>query len=140
MNARLAPVVDDPATRGYFEAAAQGRLAVLTCTSCKGHTHLPRPYCVHCGSSDLQWSDVPHRGRAVSWTVVEHQVHPWFPVPYTVVLVEIDDCPGVRMTGWLPGRTKLDESTVLVADFEDLGSDGTGNSIVLPRWTVEAIV
>ncbi len=74
----------------------------------------------------------------MSWTVVEHQVHPWFPVPYTVVLVEIDECPGVRMTGWLPGRAELDESTFLTADFEDLGRDDHDNVITLPRWTVEA--
>ncbi|WP_420750827.1 Zn-ribbon domain-containing OB-fold protein [Rhodococcus sp. O3] len=137
MNERLAPVVNDPATRGYFEAAAQGRLVVSTCVQCHAHNHLPRPRCVNCGGIELRWEDVPKRGRVVSWTVVEHQVHPWFPVPYTIVIVEIDDCSGVRMTGYLEGRVEVGESTYLTADFEELGSDDEGNVVVLPRWNIE---
>jgi uncharacterized OB-fold protein len=137
MSARLAPTVVDPASRGFFAAAAEGRLAVLTCTRCGDCTHLPRPYCVHCDADALEWRDVPPRGRARSWTVVEHQVHPWFPTPYTVVLIDIDDRPGVRMIGYLPGRADLDENTVLHADFEDLGHDLEGNQVVLPRWSAD---
>jgi uncharacterized OB-fold protein len=85
----------------------------------------------------MEWRDVTPRGRARSWTVVEHQVHPLFPTPYTVVLIDIDDCPGVRMIGYLPGRADLDENTVLHADFEDLGHDPEGNPTVLPRWSAE---
>ncbi|MGX7732689.1 Zn-ribbon domain-containing OB-fold protein [Rhodococcus sp. 2H158] len=134
MSPRLAPTVVDPASRGFFAAAAEGRLTVLTCTRCGGHTHLPRPYCVHCDADALEWREVPPRGRVRSWTVVEHQVHPWFPTPYTVVLIDIEDSPGVRMIGYLPGRAEVDENTVLHADFEDLGSDAEGNPTVLPRW------
>ncbi|MCX2930853.1 OB-fold domain-containing protein [Mycobacterium sp. CVI_P3] len=43
----------------------------------------------------------------VSWTVAEHQVHPAFPVPYTLVLVELDDAPQVRWAGYLQGRPDL---------------------------------
>lgn len=136
MTERLLPTVIDPASSGFFAAAAEGRLAVLTCADCGGRTHLPRPRCVHCGGADLHWRDVPRRGRARSWTVVEHQVHPWFPTPYTVVVIDIDDCPGVRMIGYLPGRAAIDQSTVLEADFEDLGADSDGNPIVMPRWRI----
>lgn len=137
MSPRLAPVVVDPASRGFFEAAAQGRLAVLTCDECGQCTHLPRPRCVHCGGAQLVWRDVPRTGRARSWTVVEHQVHPAFPVPYTVVLIEIEDHSDVRMIGYLPGRVAVTEATVLHADFEDLGPDIEGNQTVLPRWQVK---
>ncbi|WP_040841658.1 Zn-ribbon domain-containing OB-fold protein [Nocardia brevicatena] len=137
MSARLAPTVVDPGTRGFFQAAAEGRLAVSTCGDCGGHTHLPRPYCVHCGGDTLTWRDVPRRGRVRSWTVVEHQVHPWFPTPYTVVVIDIEDCPDVRMIGYLPGRAEVDQNTWLVAGFEDLGPDPQGNPTVLPRWTPE---
>ncbi|MGV0835123.1 Zn-ribbon domain-containing OB-fold protein [Mycolicibacterium thermoresistibile] len=138
MSTRLIPTVVDPASRGFFAAAAEGRLAVLTCPRCGGHTHLPRPRCVHCGEGGLQWREVPPRGRARSWTVVEHQVHPWFPAPYTVVVIDIDDSPGVRLIGYLPDRAEIDENTVLEADFEDLGEDAEGNRIALPRWRVQS--
>lgn len=137
MTERLAPTVVDPASRGFFQAAAEGRLTVLTCASCGGHTHLPRPFCVHCGADALSWQDVPRRGRVRTWTVVEHQVHPWFPTPYTVAVVDLADSPGVRMIAQLPGRADIDETTWLTADFEDLGPDAHGNPTVLPRWRQE---
>ena len=46
-------------------------------------------------------------GHLYSWTVAEHQVHPGFPVPYTIVLVELDEVPGVRLVGHLPDARDL---------------------------------
>ncbi|MFZ2174700.1 MAG: OB-fold domain-containing protein [Rhodococcus sp. (in: high G+C Gram-positive bacteria)] len=136
MSARLAPRVDDPASRGFFELAAKGELGVLTCTECGTRIHLPRPRCVGCGGRNLEWAAVEGRGRAKSWTVVEHQVHPLFPVPYTVVLIELDGEQNVRMVGHLPGRVDVDESTEFVVEFEDLGLDRDGNATVLPTWKI----
>ncbi|PBC47545.1 Zn-ribbon domain-containing OB-fold protein [Rhodococcus sp. ACPA1] len=136
MSARLAPRVDDPASRGFFELAAEGKLGVLTCTDCGARVHLPRPRCVGCGGNNLEWSAVAGRGRAKSWTVVEHQVHPLFPVPYTVVLIDVHGEQNVRMIGHLPGRVDVDETTEFVVEFEDLGPDREGNARVLPKWTI----
>ncbi|MEU2005116.1 Zn-ribbon domain-containing OB-fold protein [Rhodococcus sp. NPDC019627] len=136
MSARLAPRVDDPATRGFFALAAEGKLGVLTCTDCGTRIHLPRPRCMGCGGAELGWSTVPGRGSARSWTVVEHQVHPLFPVPYTVVLIDVHGEQNVRMIGHLPGRVDVDENTELVVEFEDLGPDHDGNARVLPKWTI----
>ncbi|TQC43996.1 3-ketoacyl-CoA thiolase [Rhodococcus sp. WS4] len=136
MSARLAPRVDDPASRGFFELAAEGKLGVLTCTDCGARVHLPRPRCVGCGGNNLEWSAVAGRGRAKSWTVVEHQVHPLFPVPYTVVLIDVAGEQNVRMIGHLPGRVDVDETTEFVVEFEDLGPDREGNARALPKWTI----
>ena len=35
------------------------------------------------------------RGTIHSYTVVRHQTHPAFPVPYTIVLVEMEEGPRV---------------------------------------------
>ena len=77
------------------------------CASCGAFLHLPRAYCRTCGSFDGRWQTVAGRGRLHSWTVVEHQVHPAYPVPYTIVLVDVDDAPGVRYVGSIPGRPDL---------------------------------
>ena len=58
------------------------------------------------------------RGRLYSWTTVEHQVHPAYPVPYTIVLVELDDEPGVRLIGYLPGAPELTEGQPMQVWFE----------------------
>ena len=72
-------------------------------THCAAVLHMPRAYCHTCGSWKSRWEPGRGRGRLYSWTTVEHQVHPAFPVPYTVVLVELDDHPGVRLIGYLRG-------------------------------------
>jgi hypothetical protein len=59
---------------------------------------------------------------------VEHQVHPAFPVPYTIVLVQLDDAPA-RLIGHLPGAPELVEGQAMKVWFETL-EDG----VVLPQW------
>ena len=119
------PVVDDPDTGGFFAAAARGQLALCTCGNCGAVLHLPRAYCHHCGSWEATWRPVAGRGRLYSWTTVEHQVHPAFPVPYTVVLVELADAPGARLLGYLPGRPELEPGLEMQASFEAVADDTT---------------
>ncbi len=69
------------------------------------------------------------QGRVYSWTVVAHQVHPAFPAPYTLVLVELDDHPEARMVGSIPGRHDFVAGQQMEAWFETVGED-----VVLPQW------
>lgn len=119
------PVIDDLDTGGFFEAAARGELTVCACTACGAVLHLPRAYCHRCGSWETTWRPVAGRGRLYSWTTVEHQVHPAFPVPYTIVLVELADEPAARLVGWLPGRPELEPGMEMRASFEVLAEDTT---------------
>ena len=125
---RLLPVVDDRDTAGFFEAARDGRLAIRMCNGCDAVLHMPRAYCHHCGSWDGRWQPVAGTGTVHSWTVVDHQVHPSFPVPYTVVLVDLDDVPA-RLVGHLPGTPDLHVGQPMRVWFETL-ADG----VVLPQW------
>jgi hypothetical protein len=55
---------------------------------------------------------------------------PTFEVPYTVVLVEPDDAPGVRFVGSQPGRGEtLRAGMAMVVTFDTLEE-----GIVLPQW------
>ena len=102
-DARLLPVDDDLDTGGFFEAARRGELAVRRCNGCDAVLHVPRAYCRHCGSWEGRWEVVDGAATLHSWTVVTHQVHPAYPVPYTVVLVDLDALPGTRLVGSLDG-------------------------------------
>jgi uncharacterized OB-fold protein len=126
---RVLPVEDDRDTSGFWEAARQGRLAVRVCDRCGQVLHLPRAYCHYCGSWEGSWKVVRGTGRLHSWTVVEHQVHPSFPVPYTIILVDLDDNPFARLVGYLDGAPDLYEGQPMRAWFEEL-DDGTR----LPQW------
>jgi uncharacterized OB-fold protein len=126
---RLLPVDDDRDTGGFFEAARRHQLAIKVCDQCGQVLHMPRAYCRACGSWSSSWVPVAGSGRVYSWTVVEHQVHPAYPVPYTIVLVELEDRPGVRLIGHLPGAPSLREGQPMRVRFEDAGDD-----VVLPQW------
>jgi hypothetical protein len=127
-SSRLLPVDDDRDTAGFFEAARRNQLAIRVCDGCGAVLHMPRAYCRTCGSWEGHWEPATGRGRVYSWTVVEHQVHPAFPVPYTVVLVQLDDMPA-RVVGYLPGVPDLEEGQPMQVWFETL-DDG----VVLPQW------
>jgi hypothetical protein len=60
---------------------------------------------------------------------VEHPVHPAYPVPYTVALVELSADPAARLVTFLPGRPALRPGQELVAWFEQLE-----NGTVLVQW------
>lgn len=111
------PVINDPDTAGFWLATQSGQVAVCVCANCGAALHLPRSYCHDCQSWTVEWRVVAPKARLVSWTVAEHQVHPAFPVPYTFVLVELDDAPGVRLAGHLRGRPALIAGMPMRADF-----------------------
>ena len=126
---RLIPVDDDRDTGGFWQAARRHQLAILTCDQCAAVLHMPRAYCHTCGSWKSHWEPVSGLGRLYSWTTVEHQVHPAFPVPYTIVLVELSEQPGVRLMGYLPGAPELAKGQAMRAWFE-----ATDGGVVLPQW------
>jgi uncharacterized OB-fold protein len=123
------PVVDDVDTAGFFAAAARGALAIRMCNGCDSVLHVPVAFCHRCGSWDTRWQTVAGTGRLYSWTVVTHQVHPAYPVPYTIVLVELDDHPEARLVGQLPGRPELEAGQPMEVWFEHVSDD-----VVLPQW------
>ena len=127
----LLPVVDDVDTRGFFDAARRGELAIRMCDGCDAVLHMPRAYCHRCGSWDGRWQPVAGTGTVHSWTVVEHQVHPAFPTPHTLVLVEVDGLDGTRLVGTLPGRVELTPGRRVEAWFDVVDDDGL---VVLPQW------
>jgi uncharacterized OB-fold protein len=115
----LSPTAD-PLTGPFFEAAAQGRLVVQRCNSCKALRWPPLSGCPECRSRDTTWVDVAPTGTVWSFVVyhrafaAELRAH----IPYTVLMVELDDGP------YLVGRLVDDSepSTVgarVAAEFVD---------------------
>jgi uncharacterized OB-fold protein len=88
-SARKIPApVPTPETAPFWEAAAQGRLLVRTCTACgRGH-HYPRPICPFCGSDRTEWREASGRGVIYSYSVM-HRATP----PYAIAYVTLDEGP-----------------------------------------------
>ncbi len=125
----ILPVTNDRDTAGFFEACKNKTLVYRVCQSCNAALNPPRAHCGICGSWDTAWREANGRGRLYSWTTVCHQVHPAYRVPYTVVIVELEDAPEVRLVGQLNGSPDLRAGMAMQVWFETLG-DGT----VLPQW------
>ena len=128
-TARPVPRTADRDTGGFWAAAADGRLVIRVCSSCGAVLHMPRAYCHLCRTWSEEWVEVSGRGRLFTWTTVEHQVHPAFPVPYTVVLVDLEDRPGTRLVGYLEGAPDLVPNQSMEVWFERLDGD-----VALPQW------
>jgi len=131
--APLLPVDDDLDTGGFFEAARRGELVIRRCNGCDAVLHVPRMFCRHCRSWDGRWAPVRGAATVYSWTVVTHQVHPAYPVPYTIVLVDLDDLPGTRLVSRMPGTPELTAGLPVEVWFEEIG-EVDGRPIVLPQW------
>jgi len=130
---RLLPVLDDLDTGGFFEAAARGELVVRQCVDCRTILHVPRMYCRHCRSWNGTWQPISGRATLYSWTVVTHQVHPAYPTPYTLVLVDLDDAPGTRFVGQMAGAAELHAGMPMEVWFDHLGSLD-GRPATMPNW------
>jgi uncharacterized OB-fold protein len=133
VHPRLLPVIDDLDTGGFFAGAARGELVLRRCGDCDAVLHVPRMYCRHCRSWNGGWQPVSGAATLYSWTVVVHQVHPAYPTPYTIVLVDLDEEPGTRLVGQLPGAPDLRAGMPMEVWFEELGTTDAGR-VVVPNW------
>ena len=125
---RILPVTDDIDTGELFAAAARGELVVRMC-ECGRALHLPVSYCHACGGSSGSWQAVSGGATLHSWTTVTQQMHAGYPVPYTVVLVALDEHPQVHMFGLIDGTPDLIGDQPMQVWFETF-DDGT----VIPNW------
>jgi hypothetical protein len=126
---RLLPYAEDRETRGFFKAAAEGRLVFRACDDCQHALHPPSAHCPYCGGWNTGWREAKGTGTLHTWTTVVHQIHPGFPAPYTVVVVELDDAPEVRLLGRLDGEPELWPGMPMTAWFEHLPE-----GLSLPQW------
>ncbi len=93
--------IADALTEPYWDAAREHRLVIQRCRSCHAFRHLPHELCGSCRSPEYEWVESAGRGRVFTYTIVGHSVHEATAgaVPYNVVVVELDDCGGVLVTG-----------------------------------------
>lgn len=129
MTQRILPFDQDPDTGPFFAAAQERRLVYRRCKICGQGNHVPTVSCRFCASTDTEWRDARGTGSLYSWTVVTHQVHPAYPVPYTVAVVTLDEAPDVRLVGHLPGTPALAAGAPMRVAFEDWGE-----GFLMPNW------
>jgi uncharacterized protein len=82
-------------TAAYWAAARRGVILLQRCADCATVVHPPEPVCRGGTGHELRWFEASGRGRLVSFTSVEHAVHPAVRgrLPYLLALVELDEGP-----------------------------------------------
>ncbi|MBJ18324.1 MAG: Zn-ribbon domain-containing OB-fold protein [bacterium] len=118
-------------SKPYWEACRAGKLTVQRCKDCESLTFIPQPCCGNCMSGDLEWVESSGRGTLYSFTTVYRPQQPVFEVPYTVVVVELEE--GYYMLSNLKGVEPEDVKigTPLEVVFEEQSEE-----ITLPFFRV----
>lgn len=117
----------------YWAGCKQRRLLIQRCKACGMYRWYPRYMCGNCSSLDTEWAEVRGRGKIYSYVTVYRSPLPAFrdDVPYTNVVVELDDIPYIRMLGRLidcqPEEAKIGMPVEVVFD------DAT-EEVTLPKW------
>jgi uncharacterized OB-fold protein len=84
-----APAIN-PEIKPFFDAAAEGKLALKKCAACGQIHHYPRAICPFCASDRTEWTSASGRGTIYSFSVMRR-----VPVPYAIASVTLEE--GVTM-------------------------------------------
>ena len=114
-------------TRPFWTAAKNGKLVLQKCGKCSTFNFFPKPWCIECGSRDLNWTDAKPYGTVYSFTV-SRSVAMNFPgweaeLPVLMCLIDLDD--GVRLYGQVKGCKPEDMKIGMrvKAFFEDISDE-----------------
>ena len=88
------PTIEDE-SRPYWDAAAEGRLLVRSCTDCGAIHHYPRPFCPECWSENVEWKEASGRATLYTWsTVFVNDMYPFRErLPYIAAVVDLEEGP-----------------------------------------------
>jgi uncharacterized OB-fold protein len=78
-------------SKPHWEGCREGVLRVQRCQDCGTFVFIPQPCCTSCLGEALEWVESSGRGTLYSYTVVHRPQQPSFEVPYTVVIVELEE-------------------------------------------------
>lgn len=128
------PQIDD-SNRPYWQGLKERRVTFLTCTSCDRTRVYTFRKCAHCGSEQSTWKELSGTGEI--WSLGRfHQVY--FEgfrdeVPYTVVIVQLDDGPRVYSN-----IVESDPATVRIGARVEPVFDPATDDVTLLKFRVQS--
>ena len=123
----------DPDSSGFWDGAKMHELRIQRCMSCQRFRHPPRRSCPNCHSEATEWVTMSGRGKVYSSIEVYQPVlRMWqSDVPYNIVEIELEDAPGIIITG---NVVESDKEYVPVGTLVQVVFDDVTSEITLPRW------
>jgi uncharacterized OB-fold protein len=115
----------------FYKFVQEGKLMAAKCSKC-GKLHVPpRPMCPKCFSKELEWKELPNKGKLVTYTVIHvSPKHFQKLTPYAVGIIELQS--GAQLPGMIRDAAvdDLQIGMELTVNFEkDLAS-----SEDWPQW------
>ena len=103
--AETQPIPISPLTQPYWDAAANGVLAIQRCRKCKRWIHFPEPACPACGADDLDFEPVSGRGTIETFSVIHRSFVADFAerTPYVIAWIALPEQAGLRAFGNVTG-------------------------------------
>jgi uncharacterized OB-fold protein len=88
-------------TEPFWQAAANHRLVIPSCSTCGTHRLPPSPFCWRCRGQGVEWISHDGRGTIYTFTVVRHAVIPSVTgvLPLIIAVVELPNTDGCRLVG-----------------------------------------
>jgi len=125
----------------FWDGCARGELLVQRCANCGRPRIPPRPMCPSCRSSASGWEQLSGRGTVWSLVVPHPPLLAAYAAvaPYNVVVVALDEDPGLRMVGNVvtgpdAPLNSVDPSTLGIGDAVEVVFDTPVDGIAMPRW------
>ena len=84
----------------FYKYISQGKLMGGKCKKC-GKIHLPpRPLCDKCFSKEFEWTEIPQKGKLLTYTII-HVAPPQFQqmAPYAVGIIQLEN--GLKIPGMI---------------------------------------
>ncbi len=141
---QLLPSIDDDA-RPFWEAARKGELRVQRCADTGRLIFPPRPMSPWGQHREPIWTTVSGRGSIWSFVVPHPPLLPQFAAlaPYNVIVVALEEDPGIRMVGNLVSAAggsigELDPATIEIGAPVRVVFETVSDDIALPRWVRDA--
>ena len=119
-----------PRTLPFWAGAVDGRLLLPRCRHCRAWLHPQDESCPR-GHVDHQWAEASGTGTTLAAATVHRTAHPALPVPYTLLVVRLDEGP--QLVSSLYGDRWAAPSSRVGVVFDRVSRDGTPGS-TLPRF------
>lgn len=87
------PRTFSPYDETYWASIAAGEMRLQKCQACGTLRYPPGACCAKCLSVDAEWVPLSGRATLLSWTTFHRQYLPAYPVPFTVIAVQLEEGP-----------------------------------------------
>lgn len=132
MNSADFPDINpDELTRPFWEACAERRLVVQTCSRCGHRQYPPMHYCGECQSAGLFWEGASGEGVLHSVSTVFRPQSPAFKSPYVVAIAEMAE-------GWfmMSNVIRCEPSQVIIGQQVRVAFTEIRAGYVLPHFVL----